>query len=177
MGLHEPSDGRILVDGVPLTRRNMRAWQAGIGYVPQDIFLADDTLARNIALGVPDRDIDQQRLREVSNAARILDFIQGDLPAGFDTGVGERGVRLSGGQRQRIALARALYRSPHLLILDEATSALDNETEAEVMDAINSLRGEITMLIVAHRLSTIERCQFLVDLSASTVSMNDNKTV
>jgi len=164
MGLHRPSAGVISVDGKPLDDASIRSWQAGIGYVPQDIFLIDDTIKRNIALGVPDAEIDKTRLLAVAEAACIRDFVEKDLPLGFDTMVGERGVRLSGGQRQRIALARALYPQPELLILDEATSALDNQTEAEVVRAINSLHGKITMVVVAHRLSTIERCDSVLEL-------------
>jgi len=164
LGLHQPTSGAIRIDGKPLSPANIRAWQAGIGYVPQDVFLIDDTLARNIALGLPDEAIDRERLCEVAAAARILDFIEQDLPDGFDSMVGERGVRLSGGQRQRVAIARALYHKPSLLILDEATSALDNATEAAVTEAIASLQGSITMIVVAHRLCTIERCGQIVDL-------------
>jgi len=171
MGLHVPSEGKVLVDGVALNSENARSWQAGIGYVPQDIFLIDDTVARNIALGISDEKIEQTRLREAASAASILAFIDSELPEGFQTIVGERGVRLSGGQRQRIALARALYRRPHLLILDEATSALDVETEAQVVEAINKLEGEVTMVVVAHRLSTIQRCQFVLELANGQASM------
>jgi ATP-binding cassette subfamily C protein len=160
-----PSAGNISVDGQPLAPSSLRAWQAGIGYVPQDIFLIDDTVARNIALGVDDGEIDTARLLEAADAAKIRDFIEKELPGGFEAVVGERGVRLSGGQRQRIALARALYRRPHLLILDEATSALDNETEAQVIEEINSLQGSVTMVVVAHRLSTIERCDCVLELA------------
>ncbi len=165
LGLHQPTSGRILIDGVPLTPENRRAWRGGIGYVPQDIFLIDDTLAANIAFGVPKEDFDSGRLIEAAKAAQILDFIE-NLPKQWESRVGERGVRLSGGQRQRIGLARALYQRPSLLILDEATSALDIETESEVMKAINALNGFITMLIIAHRLSTIERCEQKIDLLA-----------
>jgi ABC-type multidrug transport system fused ATPase/permease subunit len=165
LGLHVPSAGNISVDGQPLAPSSLRAWQAGIGYVPQDIFLIDDTVARNIALGVDDGEIDTARLLEAADAAKIRDFIEKELPGGFEAVVGERGVRLSGGQRQRIALARALYRRPHLLILDEATSALDNETEAQVIEEINSLQGSVTMVVVAHRLSTIERCDCVLELA------------
>lgn len=171
MGLLAPTGGNISVDGIKLTRESMRVWQAGIGYVPQDIFLIDDTIRRNICLGFSAEEIDEERLRAATAAARILDFIEKDLPEGFETSVGERGVRLSGGQKQRIALARALYRRPRLLILDEATSALDTTTESEVVEAINSLQGEITMVVVAHRLSTIERCQFVVELSGGSSSV------
>jgi ATP-binding cassette subfamily C protein len=165
LGLHLPSHGRIVLDGQPITPDLIHAWQAGIGYVPQDVFLIDDTIACNIALGLHDHEIDQQRLREVSEAAQILDFIENELPSGFQTIVGERGVRLSGGQRQRIAIARALYHKPDLLILDEATSALDNTTEAAVTEAITGLQGTVTMIVIAHRLSTIEKCNMIVDLA------------
>jgi ATP-binding cassette subfamily C protein len=171
MGLHEATSGHILVDGAALTPENIRCWQAGIGYVPQDIFLIDDTIARNIALGVRDEEIDPARLREAAAAASILGFIEKDLPSKFETIVGERGVRMSGGQRQRVALARALYRRPELLILDEATSALDNETEAQVVEAINNLQGEITMVVIAHRLSTIEKCRTVVELEGGLLAL------
>jgi ABC-type multidrug transport system fused ATPase/permease subunit len=164
LGLHGPTAGRILVDGTPLGPENRRAWRGGIGYVPQDIFLLDDTITANIAFGLPATEIDHDRVREVAAAAQILEFIESDLPEGFATVVGERGVRLSGGQRQRIGLARALYHRPELLILDEATSALDNETEQEVMKAIYALQGSVTMLIIAHRLTTIAGCQEQLDL-------------
>ncbi|MEM6910420.1 MAG: ABC transporter ATP-binding protein [Verrucomicrobiota bacterium] len=164
LGLHRPTGGQILVDGTEISPQNVREWQAGIGYVPQDVFLIDDSIARNIAFGLDDEEIDQAQLREAAEAAQILEFIEGDLSAGFETVVGERGVRLSGGQRQRLALARALYGSPSLLVLDEATSALDNETEAVVMSAIRRLQGSITMIIVAHRLSTIEECSTVLRL-------------
>lgn len=169
LGLHKPTSGVIAVDGRPITDENLRSWQASIGYVPQDVFLIDDTVARNIALGVPDGEIDPARLRSVAEAAQILSFIENQLPEGFASMVGERGVRLSGGQRQRIALARALYRQPQLLILDEATSALDNDTEAAVVEAINRLQGSVTMIVVAHRLATVERCDRILDLDAPKV--------
>jgi ABC-type bacteriocin/lantibiotic exporter with double-glycine peptidase domain len=164
MGLHRPTDGVIAIDGRPLDEGMMRSWQAGIGYVPQDIFLIDDTITRNIALGVADAEIDMERVVSSAEAARIREFIETELPEGFETLVGERGMRLSGGQRQRIALARALYTRPELLILDEATSALDSQTEAEVTEAINNLKGRVTMVVVAHRLSTIEKCEYLLEL-------------
>jgi ABC-type multidrug transport system fused ATPase/permease subunit len=164
MGLHLPTAGMIAVDGKPLDEAMMRSWQAGIGYVPQDIFLIDDTITRNIALGVADAEIDMERVVSSAGAARIREFIETELPDGFDTLVGERGLRLSGGQRQRIALARALYTQPNLLILDEATSALDNQTEAEVTEAISNLKGRVTMVVVAHRLSTVENCEYVLPL-------------
>jgi ABC-type multidrug transport system fused ATPase/permease subunit len=165
LGLHRPTSGSILVDNVPVSDANLREWRKIIGYVPQDIFLIDDTVARNIAFGLPDSQIDRQRLREVAAATQILDFVEDELPHGFESLVGERGIRLSGGQRQRIGLARALYRKPELLILDEATSALDIATEAEVMRSINAMQGQITMIVVAHRLSTIDKCGITLDLS------------
>lgn len=164
LGLHLPTSGSILIDAEPLTVKNRRAWQAGIGYVPQDIFLTDDTLAANIAFGVPREAVDPERLREAAGAAQILDFIEDELPDNWESVVGERGVRLSGGQRQRIGLARALYHRPSLLILDEATSALDVPTETEVMNAIRALKGSVTILIIAHRLSTIEHCSIRLNL-------------
>ena len=165
LGLHRPTGGRILVDGQPLTPELIPAWQASIGYVPQDIFLIDDTIARNIALGVPETEIDTERLCEACATAQILDFIRGELPQGFQTEVGERGVRLSGGQRQRLGLARALYHQPSLLILDEATSALDTETEAKLIEALRSLTGKLSIVLVAHRLSTVADCQEVFDLA------------
>jgi ATP-binding cassette, subfamily B, bacterial PglK len=167
LGLHAPTDGQILVDGAPLTEDNRRAWRRGIGYVPQDIFLIDDTIAANIAFGVSTGAINQVHLREAAKAAQILDFIESELPNQWDTTVGERGVRLSGGQRQRIGLARALYHRPSLLILDEATSALDHHTESEVMKAIRVLSNSITIIIIAHRLTTIDHCTQQINLGTS----------
>ncbi len=133
-------------------------WQRTVGYVPQQIFLADDTIAGNIAFGVPPRLVDRDAVEQAARIANLHDFIVKDLPEGYETFVGERGVRLSGGQRQRIGIARALYRDPQLLILDEATSALDNVTERAVMDAVHNLGGEKTVVLVAHRLSTVREC-------------------
>jgi ATP-binding cassette subfamily C protein len=164
LGLHRPTSGEIVVDGKRLDSTNIRAWQAGIGYVPQDIFLLDDTIRANIALGVAESEIDEARLREVCEAAQILSFIEKDLAKSWHTMVGERGVRLSGGQRQRLGLARALYRRPELLILDEATSALDVDTEAAVVEAVRAISGSLTMIIIAHRLSTIEWCDSVLNL-------------
>ena len=167
LGLHVPTSGRILVDDHPLGPKEMRAWRACIGYVPQDIFLIDDTVLANIAFGISPAEIDRSALLAAAEAAQIREFIEKELPHGFDTDVGERGVRLSGGQRQRIGLARALYHKPEVLILDEATSALDYETEAEVMKAISNLQGSVTMIIIAHRLSTVERCDQILRLETS----------
>jgi ATP-binding cassette, subfamily B, bacterial PglK len=165
LGLYQPTAGEILIDAEPLTPALVPAWQASIGYVPQDIFLIDDTIARNIAFGLPDTEIDPARLREACDMAQLLDFIEIELPDRFDSIVGERGIRLSGGQRQRIGLARALYHRPSLLILDEATSALDVATEAKLLEALRSLAGKLTMVVAAHRLSTIAGCDKVVDLS------------
>ena len=165
LGLYQPTAGEIVIDTQLLTLALVPSWQASIGYVPQDIFLIDDTITRNIAFGLPDSEIDPVRLREASGTAQLLDFIEAELPDGFDTNVGERGVRLSGGQRQRIGLARALYHRPSLLILDEATSALDVATEARLLEALRALAGKLTMVVAAHRLSAVENCDQLVDLA------------
>lgn len=169
LGLHIPNSGCILIDDTPLGPDNRRAWRGGIGYVPQEIFLIDDTIAANIAFGVPADKIDPLALRRAATAAQIFDFIETELLQKFDTIVGERGVRLSGGQRQRIGLARALYHQPELLVLDEATSALDLQTEAEVMKAITALQGSLTLVIIAHRLSTVETCGVILKLGEQAV--------
>jgi ABC-type multidrug transport system fused ATPase/permease subunit len=171
LGLYLPTAGEILIDGKPLTSALMPSWQASIGYVPQDIFLIDDTIARNIAFGMPDEKIDPVRLREACAMAQILDLVEGELLNGFDTNVGERGIRLSGGQRQRVGLARALYHRPSLLILDEATSALDVATEAKLLDALRSLVGKLTIVVAAHRLSAVAQCDQLVDLAEMTAAV------
>ena len=158
LGLLAPDAGAIRVDGTALTAENMRSWQASISYVPQTIFLTDDTIAANIAFGVPRAEIDRMAVERAARVAALHDFILSDLPAGYDTRVGERGVRLSGGQRQRIGIARAMYRDPTLLIMDEATSALDNVTEREVMEAVQRIRADKTIILIAHRLSTVQSC-------------------
>jgi ATP-binding cassette subfamily C protein len=167
LGLLEPTAGRIAIDGVDVARAR-RSWQRRIGYVPQAAFLFDDTIARNVALGVPRAEIDAARLDECLRMAQLADFVAA-LPDGAETQIGERGIRLSGGQRQRIAIARALYRQPEVLVFDEATAALDNATEREVSRAIEGLRGQKTLIIIAHRLSTVQRCDALVFLRAGRV--------
>ncbi|MEO8242362.1 MAG: ABC transporter ATP-binding protein, partial [bacterium] len=163
LGLLPPDIGEIRVDGTVVTAENMRSWQADLGYVPQDIFLLDASVAENIALGLKPEDIDQTKVREAARMAQILEFVETQMPQGFATPVGERGVRLSGGQRQRIGIARALYNNPGILVFDEATSALDNLTEQEVVRAINDLSGTKTILLIAHRISTVRDCdQILV---------------
>lgn len=156
LGLLVPQEGRIVVDGEPIAGQIGR-WQRNIGYIPQQIYLLDDTLRHNIALGVPDDEIDQSRLSEAIRLSQ-LDEVVANLPKGVDTLLGENGTKLSGGQRQRVGIARALYPMPALLIMDEATSALDNETERDINAAINALAGERTVVIIAHRLSTIRKC-------------------
>ncbi|WP_395502179.1 ABC transporter ATP-binding protein [Ectopseudomonas mendocina] len=158
LGLLEPSSGSIRVGDQFLQGNSLKAWQRNIGYVPQTIYLADASVAENIAFGVPKADIDMQAVERAARAAHIHDFIVEQLPEGYRTHTGERGVRLSGGQRQRIGIARALYHNPEVVVFDEATSALDNATEAAVMQAVNELRGEKTIILIAHRLSTVERC-------------------
>lgn len=162
LGLLTPVSGTVKVDGIDV-QTNLRGWQEKIGYVPQAIFLTDDTLRRNIAFGLPVEQIEEAAVCRALHAAQLEKFVS-DLPRGLDTLVGERGIRLSGGQRQRIGIARALYHDPPVLVLDEATSSLDNATERDVMDAVRALQGSKTLIIVAHRLSTIERCDRLYRL-------------
>lgn len=164
MGLLHPVAGSLAVDGVNLTTQNHRAWQSHIAHVPQAIFLADATIAENIAFGIPLDQIDHSRVRQAAQKAQIAQDID-SWRQQYNTVVGERGVRLSGGQRQRIGIARALYKKADVIVFDEATSALDNETELAVMEAIENLGEEITVLIVAHRLTTLQNCTHVVDLS------------
>ncbi len=158
LGLLDPGAGEIRVDGVAITPANLRAWQNSIGYVPQQIFLTDDSIAANIAFGLPKAEIDMAAVERAARIAELHDFISADLPLGYQTLVGERGVRLSGGQRQRIGIARALYHDPDVLIMDEATSALDNLTEKAVMDAVHNLGRAKTIILIAHRLTTVRAC-------------------
>jgi ABC-type multidrug transport system fused ATPase/permease subunit len=158
LGLLEAQQGTLMVDGLVITEQNRRAWQREIGYVPQQIYLADDTVAANIAFGVDAKDIDQEAVVRAAKIANLHGFVADELPLQYQTTVGERGVRLSGGQRQRIGIARALYHNPQVLILDEATSALDNITEKAVMEAVENLGHEITIILIAHRLSTVKAC-------------------
>jgi ATP-binding cassette, subfamily B, bacterial PglK len=167
LGLMAPASGAVLVDGVNVQDR-IRWWQDQIGYVPQSIFLTDDTLRRNVAFGLPKSEIDDAAVDAAIRAAQLEEFVN-SLPLGLETAVGERGVRLSGGQRQRIGIARALYHNPDVLVLDEATSSLDTETEHGVMQAVQALQGEKTVIIVAHRLSTVEYCDRLYRLESSRI--------
>lgn len=158
LGLLVPTEGRFLVDGVPVTGERRHRWRANLGYVPQEIYLADTTVRRNIAYGIPDDAIDDEAVRRAARIACIHEFVQDELPAAYDTVIGERGVRLSGGQRQRIGIARALYHDPAVLVLDEATSEIDGATEASITRAIRELHGQKTLVVVAHRLETIRHC-------------------
>jgi ABC-type multidrug transport system fused ATPase/permease subunit len=158
LGLLHPEAGALIADGVEVRRDDLRRWQRTVGYVPQQIFLADASVTANIAFGVPPWEVDHAAVERAARVADLHDFVVGELPDGYSTSVGERGVKLSGGQRQRVGIARALYRDPQLLILDEATSALDNVTERAVMDAVHNLGGQKTIILVAHRLSTVREC-------------------
>lgn len=159
LGLLEMREGTIYADGVNI-KENYRGWLKNVGYIPQMIFMLDDTIRKNVAFGIPEEEIDEERLWAVLKEAQLDEFIR-TLPDGVETGIGERGIRLSGGQRQRIGIARALYEDPEVLILDEATSALDNDTEAAIMDSINHFHGKKTLIIIAHRLQTIEKCDMI----------------
>ena len=168
MGLLQPSQGELKIDGTVLTIKNQRSWQTHIAHVPQTIFLADSTLEENIAFGIPKGQINFDKVKEAAKKAQIAHVIDG-LPEGYQTHVGERGVRLSGGQRQRIGIARALYKDADVIIFDEATSALDTETEEAVMEAIEGLSKDLTILIIAHRLSTLATCTQVVDLEGGCI--------
>jgi ABC-type multidrug transport system fused ATPase/permease subunit len=170
LGLLTPQAGEILVDGVAITEANRRAWQRSLGYVPQSIYLTDDSIARNIAFGIPADRIDMEAVERAARIAALHDFVVQDLPKGYQTLVGERGVRLSGGQRQRIGIARALYSDPSLLILDEATSALDNITERVVMEAVQNIRADKTIILIAHRLTTVRQCDAIFLLEKGQVA-------
>ena len=169
LGLLEPQGGALLVDQVPVDSHNVRNWQRNIGYVPQDIFLSDDTVARNIAFGIPDSEIDMQRVIQAAEIAALHEFVVDQLPNGYDTIIGERGIRLSGGQRQRIGLARALYDNPSVLVLDEATSALDGSTEKAVMAAIAHASKDRTLIMIAHRLTTVKDCDVIYIIDEGTI--------
>lgn len=170
LGLLTPQSGTLRVDGSVITQTNLRSWQASVGYVPQQIFLIDDSVSANIAFGIRPEDRDQAAIETAARVANLHDFILSDLPEGYNTHVGERGVRLSGGQRQRIGIARALYHNPDVLILDEATSALDNLTERAVMEAVHALGHQKTIIMIAHRLTTVQNCDRIFLLEHGQVS-------
>ena len=158
LGLLEPEQGTLEVDGNVINKQNLRSWQSAIGYVPQNIFLADDTVAANIAFGIEPAEVNHEDIERSAKIAKLHEFVINELPQKYQTTIGERGIRLSGGQRQRIGIARALYHSPKVLILDEATSSLDNLTEKAVMEAVQNIGKEITIIMIAHRLSTVKEC-------------------
>ena len=166
MSLLEPTRGELLIDDIPLDSMNKKAWQRQISCVPQDIFLSDGTIEENIAFGLPQEDINQSRVKIAAQQAQISELIE-SLDNGYETIVGERGARLSGGQRQRVGLARAFYRDSNVLILDEATSALDDDTELAVMDSINNFDHDITVVIIAHRLTTLKNCDMILSLESN----------
>jgi len=168
MGLLTPTGGRLMVDGIEITEQRQVSWRRHVAHVPQSIYLSDGTIAENIAFGFPREQIDMDRLRASAASAQISDTIE-SWPDGYNTKVGERGVRISGGQRQRIGVARALYKRADLIILDEATSALDNKTESALIAAIESLGADVTIIMVAHRLSTLKNCDWLVEIEGGSV--------
>ena len=170
MGLLKPTQGSILVDGITLNDKNCLAWQKKIGHVPQSIFLSDSMIVENIAFGVPFLDIDFERVEKVAEQAQLADTISA-LPDGYRSRVGERGVNLSGGQLQRIGIARALYKEPEIIIFDEATSALDNSTEAYLMKAVKELSSSITVVMVAHRLTTLKDCDLIYEIKNGKISV------
>ncbi|MEJ2452197.1 MAG: ABC transporter ATP-binding protein [Gammaproteobacteria bacterium] len=170
LGLLKPQSGKIIVDGKQIVDDNLRQWQNSIGYVPQHIYLADDTILANIAFGVPPDNVNQDAVKQAARIANLHDFVINELPDGYQSMVGERGVRLSGGQRQRIGIARALYHNPEVLILDEATSALDNLTEQAVMEAVHNLGHKKTIIMIAHRLTTVQDCDKIYMLENGKVT-------
>ncbi len=170
LGLLEPTSGSIAIDGEPLSRAKIPAWQSKVGYVPQDIFLLDESVRNNIAFAVPAADIDDSTVEKAAKIAQIDDFIQQELADGYNTVIGERGARISGGQRQRLGIARALYRDPEILVLDEATSALDGDTEEKVVAAIEALERKKTILVIAHRLKTVRNCDVIYVIRNGKIS-------
>lgn len=175
LGLLEPQSGKVTIDGKDI-KEHMHAWHNCIGYIPQTIYLMDDTIRANITFGVSEEEVDEERVRKALKEAQLDVFVD-SLKEGLDTVIGDRGVKLSGGQRQRIGIARALYRNPKVLILDEATSALDNETEKEVMAAIDGLHGTRTLIVIAHRLSTIKKCDRIYEVGNGKVVERDKEEV
>jgi len=161
LGLLDPTKGKFLVDDILIKGELVRSWQKTIGYVPQHIFLTDDTIAANIAFGIRSSKINMEQVEKASKIANLHEFVVSSLPHGYKSEIGERGVKLSGGQRQRIGIARALYNDPDVLVLDEATSSLDNITEKAVMKAVHDIGDQKLIIIVAHRLSTVQHCDMI----------------
>lgn len=174
MGLLTPKNGHLKVDGIIIDLENVRSWQKNIGYVPQQIYLSDSTIAANIAFGVNPENIDMNQIEKVSKIANLHDFVLNQLPNSYETFIGERGVRLSGGQKQRIGIARALYHNPKILILDEATSALDNLTEKIIMKSVNELSNKTTIILIAHRLSTVKNCDKIFVIKDGEIKAQGN---
>lgn len=162
LGILEPQEGTVTIDGVDI-KKCMKSWHEDIGYIPQVIYLMDDNIRANVAFGIPEEEIDDAAIEKALREAQLDQFVHA-LPDGLDTMIGDRGVKLSGGQRQRIGIARALYRNPNVLVLDEATSALDSDTEREVMEAIDGLHGTRTLIVIAHRLSTLRKCDKIYEV-------------
>lgn len=169
LGLLAPQQGQLVVDGTAVTDENVAAWQKSLGYVPQEIYLADDTIAANIAFGVPEDEIDIEKVERAARLANVHEFIVDSLPKGYDTIVGERGLRLSGGQRQRLGIARAVYHDPAVLVLDEATSALDGVTEDAVFEAVDQIGQSKTLVMIAHRLTTVQKCDVIYLLDGGRI--------
>jgi ABC-type multidrug transport system fused ATPase/permease subunit len=174
LGLLLPDSGQLLVDGVNIDNTNMHSWQLHLGYVPQDIYLADMSIAENIALGISGGNVDYAQVRHCAQMAQIDDFIINELPDKYNTVVGERGVKLSGGQRQRIGIARALYKKPSVLVFDEATSALDMETEKALMKELVTVSKGRTLIVIAHRLTTVENCDIIINVADGNIQKLQN---
>jgi ABC-type multidrug transport system fused ATPase/permease subunit len=172
LGLLHPQSGNLKVDGRVINHINRRAWQRSIGYVPQQIYLSDDSVLANIAFGVAPKDINYEAVEKAAKVANLHNYVMNNLPDKYKTRIGERGVRLSGGQRQRIGIARALYHSPQVLIMDEATSALDNLTELAVMEALHNLKRDVTIILIAHRLSTVKECDTIFHLEKGEIKVS-----
>ena len=170
IGILQPSSGRLLLDGQELSTSNLKAWQALIGYVPQTPYIAPASLAENVAIGIKTEEINHDKVLQCCRMAAMEDFLH-QLPDGLDSFIGERGVKLSGGQRQRVAIARALYHDPEVIIFDEATSALDSKNEESIQQTIYSLKNKMTLIIIAHRLSTVEDCDEIIWLENGTIKM------
>ena len=173
LGLLEPQSGNIKIDNKIINSQNCKFWQKNVGYVPQDIFISDEDISSNIAFGLKPEDIDVKKVISSAKVANLHDFIK-ELPSGYLTKIGERGVRLSGGQRQRIGIARAIYNEPTVLILDEATSSLDNLTERKVMEAVDNLTNKMTIIIVAHRLTTVKNCDKIYFFKDGSIADSGN---
>ena len=175
IGLLSPDNGKVLYNGEPINSKNINAWRSKIAYLPQQVFITDDNILRNIALGVKQEDIDYNKIRSSIKAAKLSDLVS-SLPDGLDSILGERGIRISGGQKQRIALARAFYHDRDIMIMDESTSALDGDLENEIIMEIDALKNNKTVIVVAHRLSTLDHCDCVYELcNGKLVKIKDNK--